>query len=1017
MILPLYGGKSDVEVLGLLATGADKPGYDLVRETWASLLPAAGLEKAWRRVLHDGLLPGSETAPAVPQSSAASLASTASQGIEVIFRESPYLHDGRFSNDGWLQELPDLITKLTWDNPAQISPATAASLGVADEDLIKVSLGGKDLTLPVWIVPGQAEGTVVLTLGYGRQDLGRIASGVGANVGVLRTSAAPDVAQGGSIAKAGGSSRQAPTQEHGSMEGRPLVREGSLAEYEHDPAFAKERAEVPELLSLWNEKSYEHGHQWGMTIDLNTCVGCNACVTACQSENNIPIVGKDQVRRGREMHWIRVDRYFSGPAARPELVFQPVPCMQCENAPCEQVCPVAATVHDDEGLNVMAYNRCIGTRYCSNNCPYKVRRFNFFNFTKDTPESLKLVQNPDVTVRARGVMEKCTYCTQRINAAKLDAKLAGRELKDGDVTTACEQACPAGAITFGDLRDAGSRVVKAKQDPRGYAILAELNTKPRTTYLAKVRNPHPGPGGLVKRALLAFGVLVLSGCGLMRGCTSSKPPIHVNPSMDNQPKLRAQHESKFFYDGSGMRKPVEGTVARGELHENDGEYLGKNEDGSFVAAIPVAVDDALLARGKARYAIYCQPCHDPARRREGDPLPARQRAHGVVPPGQDPQVPGRADLRRDHERLGAHALLQVADPAARPLGDRRLRASAAEGARRVDRAEGHPVKLGKLQIAVGVVLAIVGLVAALRATTYFVSKLEYKAPERAAAPQLTPRDQGVVDEHETQAKKDAAKPYAEAEYRAFPVVGSRVAIWVVAQLHLLFAAFVLAVPIFALIIEFIGYRTKDKRYDHLAYEFTKLLSVSFSLTATFGAFLTFMLIALYPKFTNYLMSVFSPTFLPYVLLFFLEAFFLYTYYYGWGKFSPRIHLLLGLGLNLVGTAIMLIANAWLTFMMSPRGVSEAGAVISVMDAVTNFTWMPINVHRVIANVAFGGSVAGRLRRREVPPGEDRRGAGALRLDGVHRELRRDQRVPAPPLRRLLAREGDLRVLPDARASR
>ncbi|HJQ97413.1 MAG TPA: TAT-variant-translocated molybdopterin oxidoreductase [Candidatus Polarisedimenticolaceae bacterium] len=491
MILPLYGGKSDVEVLGLLATGADKPGYDLVRETWASLLPAVRLEKAWRRVLHDGLIPGSETVGVIPEARAVGGASPSTQGIEVVFRASPYLHDGRFSNDGWLQELPDQVTKLTWDNPAQISPATAASLGIANEDLIKVSLGGKDVTLPAWIVPGQAEGTVVLTLGYGRQGLGRIANGVGANVGVLRTSSAPDFAGGGSIAKAGGSAIQAPTQEHGSMEERPLVREGSLAEYEHDPEFAKKMSEVPELLSLWNEKAYDHGHQWGMTIDLNTCVGCNACVTACQSENNIPIVGKDQVRRGREMHWIRVDRYFSGPAARPELVFQPVPCMQCENAPCEQVCPVAATVHDDEGLNVMAYNRCIGTRYCSNNCPYKVRRFNFFNFTKDTPESLKLVQNPDVTVRARGVMEKCTYCTQRINAAKLDAKLAGHELKDGDVTTACEQACPAGAITFGDLRDAESRVVKAKQDPRGYAILAELNTKPRTTYLAKVRNPHP----------------------------------------------------------------------------------------------------------------------------------------------------------------------------------------------------------------------------------------------------------------------------------------------------------------------------------------------------------------------------------------------------------------------------------------------------------------------------------------------------------------------------------------------
>jgi cytochrome bd-type quinol oxidase subunit 1 len=268
------------------------------------------------------------------------------------------------------------------------------------------------------------------------------------------------------------------------------------------------------------------------------------------------------------------------------------------------------------------------------------------------------------------------------------------------------------------------------------------------------------------------------------------------------------------------------------------------------------------------------------------------------------------------------------------------------------------LKITPFKIVVAAILAVLALVAALRATTYFVSKMEYRSPDRASAPELTPRGQGQSDEHQAQVKKDAAKPYVEAEYRAFPVVGSRVAVWVVAQLHLLFAAFVLAVPIFALIIEFIGYRTKDKRYDHLAYEFTKLLSVSFSLTATFGAFLTFMLIILYPKFTNYLMSVFSPTFLPYVLLFFAEAFFLYTYYYGWGKFSPRVHLLLGLGLNVVGTAIMLIANAWLTFMMSPRGVSEAGALISVMDAVTNFTWMPINVHRVIANVAFGGSVAG-----------------------------------------------------------
>ena len=446
--------------------------------------------------------------------------SGSASGLEIVFLQSPSIHDGRFANDGWLQELPDPLTKLTWDNPVLVSPKTAETLDLANEDVVRVEYSGRSLELPVWLLPGMADGVVALTLGYGRTHAGRIGTGVGFDAFKVRTSKAPGFDSGVTLSKVARAYPLSATQEHGSMEGRPLVRESTLAALrakaapaekpaagaEHgaeSPGAARSEgkaapgalgvfAEKPEHFSLWNEHSYNRGHQWGMTIDLNACIGCNACMVACQSENNIPIVGKDQVAKGREMHWLRVDRYFAGePTGNAEVVFQPVPCMHCEDAPCEQVCPVAATVHDAQGLNVMVYNRCIGTRYCSNNCPYKVRRFNFFNFTKDTPDVLKLAMNPDVTVRARGVMEKCTYCTQRINKVKIDARLEGREVKDGDVKTACQQACPASAIEFGDLRDPSSRVVKAKADPRNYALLEELNTKPRTTYLAKVRNPNP----------------------------------------------------------------------------------------------------------------------------------------------------------------------------------------------------------------------------------------------------------------------------------------------------------------------------------------------------------------------------------------------------------------------------------------------------------------------------------------------------------------------------------------------
>lgn len=502
LIAPLFAGHTAAELLALLTTGEEHSAYDLTRETWKRLMGGVDFEKRWTRVLNDGVLEASEqkggaiavNEPAISQHLSKHpfpLDAATAEKLEIVFTASNTLLDGRFANIGWLQELPDPATMLTWDNAALLSPKTAAEKGVENEDLVKLAYNGKQLSLPVWIVPGCADNTVAVALGYGRLQAGRVGNKVGADVYPLRTTKAMHYDIGLTLAKSGGRYKLSTTQLHGSMEGRALVREASLAEYRKRPEFAKEMVEIPPVAPLFKEIKYDSGYQWGMAIDLNACVGCGACSIACQSENNIPVVGKKQVRLGREMSWLRVDRYYAGSPEEAQMVHQPVACQHCENAPCEQVCPVAATVHDSEGLNVMTYNRCIGTRYCANNCPYKVRRFNFLNFTSDTPEIVKMAQNPDVTVRFRGVMEKCTFCVQRLSGAKINAKKEGRKVRDGEIKTACQQACPADAITFGDINDPQSRVAKQKEADRNYLLLGEINTKPRNSYLARIRNPNP----------------------------------------------------------------------------------------------------------------------------------------------------------------------------------------------------------------------------------------------------------------------------------------------------------------------------------------------------------------------------------------------------------------------------------------------------------------------------------------------------------------------------------------------
>ena len=509
-ILPLFNGISNIELLGIILSGKLEKGYDLVQNTWKNIL-ATDFNNSWNKTLHDGLYSKKKNLArnlAVNDNRlnnylAANPPSNIKNKIELVLKPSASTFDGSFANNGWMQEMPNPVSKLTWDNAAQMSYHTAAALGVKNEDVVMISNGDEYVLLPVWILPGQANDSISVELGYGRTRIGRIGNNVGQNTYKLMNSNGNYLVNNVLISKIGATYPLACTQDNHGMNGDKLadtaiqkrlpmlIREATISEYKNYPDFAKHAVHHPPLKSMWEEFEYTESPQWGMTIDLNVCTGCNTCSTSCQSENNIPVIGKREVRMGREMHWIRLDRYFSGDPDDPDVVIQPVACQHCEMAPCEQVCPVTATTHSEDGLNGMTYNRCVGTRYCANNCPYKVRRFNFFNYAKDLPDIVQMARNPDVTVRFRGVMEKCTYCVQRINSAKIQAKNEKRKIQDGDIVVACQQSCPTEAITFGNILDTDSDVSKSRQNNRNYALLGELNTKPRTIYQARIRNPNP----------------------------------------------------------------------------------------------------------------------------------------------------------------------------------------------------------------------------------------------------------------------------------------------------------------------------------------------------------------------------------------------------------------------------------------------------------------------------------------------------------------------------------------------
>jgi molybdopterin-containing oxidoreductase family iron-sulfur binding subunit len=495
LIQPLFESISDVELLGAFVELADQGAHRILQDYWRGRAKTPDFDRQWEGWLARGIVPNTAIPPeaAAPRfgeiAVAVKAAPSAAAGLEVSFVPDYMVRDGRFAENAWLQEMPHPVSKLTWDNAAYVSPTTARKLGVEDGRRVELRLAGRKVEAAIWTMPGHADDVVTLPLGYGRRSAGPVGSGVGFDAGRLRAADALWFASGLAVAPLGGARHTfAPTQEHFSMEGRDIAlafdaKEWSPQKVEHLNGPSPTLQEPVD----YRDQQYK----WGMAVDLSRCIGCGACATACQAENNIPVVGKEQVLRSREMNWMRIDRYFTGPPDDPQIVAQPVMCQHCEAAPCEYVCPVNATVHSDEGLNEMVYNRCVGTRYCSNNCPYKVRRFNFLDYRGDMSPTEKMAMNPDVTVRTRGVMEKCTYCVQRIERARIQARLEGRVIRDGEFTTACAQACPAGAIVFGNLNDPGSHASKLHRDERRYNLLHENGTRPRTAYLVRIRNPNP----------------------------------------------------------------------------------------------------------------------------------------------------------------------------------------------------------------------------------------------------------------------------------------------------------------------------------------------------------------------------------------------------------------------------------------------------------------------------------------------------------------------------------------------